>query len=96
VPIIQVNLLEGRTVAQKRAMIAAVTDALVDSLGVRAESVRILINEMHPEHFALAGVSAGQQPLDQRGSKGQHNGAINGATNGASAGLNGNNGTGAQ
>ncbi len=65
-PIIQVNLLEGRTVAQKRAMIAAVTDAIVDSLGVRADSVRIMINEMHPEHFALAGVSAGEQPLQAR------------------------------
>jgi 4-oxalocrotonate tautomerase len=81
-PIIQVNLLEGRTVAQKRAMIAAVTDAVVDSLGVRAESVRIMINEMHPEHFALAGISAGQQPLNQRG-----NGHA--ATVGAAAGLNG-------
>ena len=81
-PIIQVNLLEGRTVAQKRAMIAAVTDAVVDSLGVRAESVRIMINEMHPEHFALAGISAGQQPLNQRG-----NGHA--APVGAAAGLNG-------
>ena len=81
-PIIQVNLLEGRTVAQKRAMVAAVTEAIVESLGVRADSVRIMINEMHPEHYALAGVSAGQQPLNQRG-----NG--NGATNGAAAGLNG-------
>lgn len=82
-PIIQVNMLEGRSVEQKRAMIAAVTDAVVGSLGVRAESVRIMINEMHPEHFALAGVSAGQQPLGQRG-----NGhAI--ASNGASAGANG-------
>lgn len=65
-PIIQVNLMEGRTVAQKRAMIAAVTDAVVDSLGVRADSVRIIINELHPEHFALAGVSAGERPLNQR------------------------------
>jgi 4-oxalocrotonate tautomerase len=88
-PIIQVNLLEGRTVAQKRAMIAAITDAVVDSLGVRADSVRIMINEMHPEHFALAGVSAGQQPLNQRS---DGHGA---ATTGPSAGLNGN-GQGAQ
>lgn len=82
-PIIQVNLLEGRTVAQKRAMVAAITDAVVDSLGVRPDSVRILINEMHPEHFALAGVSAGEQPLNQRG-----NGHA--AGRGAASGLNGN------
>jgi 4-oxalocrotonate tautomerase len=65
-PIIQVNMLEGRTVAQKRAMIAAVTDAIVHSLGVKRDSVRIMINEMHAEHFALAGISAGEQPLNKR------------------------------
>ena len=65
-PIIQVNLLEGRTVAQKRAMVAAVTDAIVESLGVKRDSVRIMINEMHAENFALAGVSAGEQPLNKR------------------------------
>ncbi|MGQ0620772.1 MAG: 2-hydroxymuconate tautomerase [Panacagrimonas sp.] len=65
-PIIQVNLLEGRSVAQKRAMIAEVTQAVVRSLGVRAESVRILINEMQPEHYAVSGLSAGERPLQQR------------------------------
>nr|ALV86408.1 hypothetical protein [uncultured bacterium 16] len=65
-PIIQVNLLEGRTVAQKRAMIAAVTDAVVESLGVKRETVRILINELQAENFALGGVSAGEQPLNKR------------------------------
>jgi 4-oxalocrotonate tautomerase len=65
-PIIQVNMLEGRTVAQKRAMISAVTDAVVGSLGVKRETVRIMINEMHAEHFALGGVSAGEQPLNKR------------------------------
>lgn len=65
-PIIQVNLLEGRSVAQKRAMIAEVTQAVVRALGVRADSVRILINEMPAEHFAVAGLSAGERPLNQR------------------------------
>lgn len=65
-PIIQVHLLEGRSVAQKRGMIAAITNAVVDSLGVSPDSVRILIDEMHPEHFALAGVSAGEKPLKAR------------------------------
>lgn len=65
-PIIQVHLLEGRSVAQKRGMIAAITNAVVNSLGVSPESVRILIDEMPPEHFALAGVSAGEKPLKSR------------------------------
>ncbi|MGQ0699611.1 MAG: tautomerase family protein [Panacagrimonas sp.] len=71
-PIIQVHLLEGRSVAQKRAMIAAVTDAVVGSLDVSPDSVRIIIDEMHPEHFALAGISAGEKPLKARKTNGAH------------------------
>jgi 4-oxalocrotonate tautomerase len=65
-PIIQVNMLEGRTVEQKRAMVAAVTDAIVSSLAAPRESVRIIINELHSEHFAVAGMTAGQVPLSAR------------------------------
>jgi 4-oxalocrotonate tautomerase len=65
-PIIEVNMLEGRTVSQKRAMVAAITDSVVATLGVPPDSVRVLIREMHPEHFAVGGVtkaqSAGQAP----------------------------------
>lgn len=74
-PIIQVNMLEGRSVAQKRAMIAAVTDAVVESLGVGRDSVRILINELPAEHFAVAGTSAGERPLAQRRNGGARGGA---------------------
>lgn len=65
-PIVQVNMLEGRTVQQKRAMVAAVTSAIVESLGARPESVRVIINELHPEHFAVGGVSAGEVDLKKR------------------------------
>jgi 4-oxalocrotonate tautomerase len=54
-PIIQVNVAEGRTVEQKLAAFAAITDAVVRTLDVRPEQVRILINEVSPENFAIAG-----------------------------------------
>jgi 4-oxalocrotonate tautomerase len=57
-PIIQMNLVEGRSVAQKRAAVAAITEAVVRSLGVRPEQVRIMINEMPSEHFAVGGETA--------------------------------------
>jgi 4-oxalocrotonate tautomerase len=59
-PIIEVNMLEGRTVSQKRAMVAAITDGVVATLGVPADSVRVLIREMDPEHFAVGGVTKAQ------------------------------------
>ena len=54
-PIIQVNIAEGRTVEQKLAAFAAITDAVVRTLDVRSEQVRILINEVKDENFAIAG-----------------------------------------
>lgn len=60
-PIVQMHLLEGRTVAQKRKAVKAVTDALVESLGVPRETVRIIISEMPVEHFAVGGETTGEK-----------------------------------
>lgn len=57
-PIIQFNLLEGRTVEQKRNLAKRVTETVVEVLGVKPESVRILIHEMGPYDFSVAGVPA--------------------------------------
>jgi 4-oxalocrotonate tautomerase len=54
-PIIQLNIAEGRTVAQKTAAMAAITEAVVRTLDVRPEQVRIQINEVSPENFSIAG-----------------------------------------
>jgi 4-oxalocrotonate tautomerase len=54
-PIIQVNVAEGRTVEQKLAAFSAITDAVVRTLDVLPEQVRILINEVKDENFAIAG-----------------------------------------
>ena len=54
-PFIELNIAEGRTVEQKAAAMAAITDAVVRTLDVRLEQVRILINEVNPENFAIAG-----------------------------------------
>lgn len=60
-PIIEMHLLEGRSVEKKRKAVAAVTAALVESLEVRPEQVRILITEHPPEHFAVGGQTIGQR-----------------------------------
>jgi 4-oxalocrotonate tautomerase len=54
-PFIELNIAEGRTVEQKAAAMATITDAVVRTLDVRPEQVRILINEVNPENFAIAG-----------------------------------------
>jgi len=54
-PIIQVNMLEGRTVDQKRNLVAKMTDAVVQSLDVKPEDVRIILQEMAKQDYAIAG-----------------------------------------
>ncbi len=54
-PIIQVHLIEGRTVDQKRTLVASITDAVVKSLDVKNEDVRIILQEMAKDDYAVAG-----------------------------------------
>ncbi len=54
-PIIHVHLFEGRTIEQKRKLVATVTDAVVKSLDVTPEKVRILFHDMAKHDFAVAG-----------------------------------------
>jgi 4-oxalocrotonate tautomerase len=55
-PIIQVNLMEGRTVDQKRKLVAEITGAVVKSLDVQPNLVRVILQEMSKENYAIAGV----------------------------------------
>ena len=54
-PIINMKLVEGRTVEQKRAMVKAVTRAVSESLGVAESAIWISIEDMKPENFAQGG-----------------------------------------
>ena len=55
-PILQVELLKGRTVEQKREMVRKVTDAITETLNCPKEAVSIIIREMEWENYAKAGV----------------------------------------
>ncbi|WP_072678532.1 tautomerase family protein [Marinobacter nauticus] len=54
-PILEIHLVEGRTEEQKGDAARAVTNALVASLGVSPQQVRILITEHRSEEFYVAG-----------------------------------------
>lgn len=74
-PIIQFNLLEGRSNEMKRELARRVTETVTDVLGVKPEQVRILIHEMGGHDFSVAGVTAAD-----RGQTANGNGACPGAT----------------
>lgn len=54
-PIVQIEMIEGRTVEQKRKLAQNVTEAICDSVDCPKEAVRIIIREMKKEDFAAAG-----------------------------------------
>lgn len=60
-PIIQFNIMEGRTVEQKKRLAEQVTNTVVEVLGVKRESVRILIHEMGPYDFSVGGVTQAER-----------------------------------
>lgn len=60
-PIIQFNLMEGRTIEQKKRLAEKVTDTVVEVLGVKRETVRIMIHEMGPYDFSVGGVTQAER-----------------------------------
>lgn len=54
-PIVQIELFEGRTVDQKRSLVEKVTQAIVESIGAPAELVTIILRDMPKENLAKAG-----------------------------------------
>jgi 4-oxalocrotonate tautomerase len=54
-PIAIIHLMEGRDDEKKARAIAAVTQALVESLDVKQESVRVILQEVPPAHWGIAG-----------------------------------------
>lgn len=65
-PIVLVNIREGRSVEQKRAMADKVTEAICETMDVKRAAVRIIINEMKDENFARGGVLVCDDPAMQQ------------------------------
>ena len=55
-PEVYVHLVEGRTVEQKRALVAAITDAVVEHIKVPPEVVMVEILDVPRHNKAKAGV----------------------------------------
>ncbi|MBP1717515.1 MAG: 4-oxalocrotonate tautomerase family enzyme [Deltaproteobacteria bacterium] len=55
-PIIHVHMLEGRTQELKKKLVANMTDAVVKSLDVKPDAVRIILIDMAKSNYSVAGV----------------------------------------
>jgi 4-oxalocrotonate tautomerase len=60
-PIVQIHLLKGRTVEQKRALVKRVTEAVSETVNAPPEAVEVIISEMERENFSRAGILIADQ-----------------------------------
>lgn len=54
-PLVNVHMAEGRTAEQKRALMAAITEAMHEHVGAPRESVRVWIDEFPNTDFMAGG-----------------------------------------
>lgn len=66
-PLIQVSLIEGRTAEQKENLINRITDAVAETLDSPASAVRVIINEVKPENWGIAGETMKAKRLRENG-----------------------------
>ena len=61
-PTIRVELMEGRTVEQKRNLVKALTQACVDTLGSKPEQVDVLLFDIKRHDWATGGQLWSEKP----------------------------------
>jgi 4-oxalocrotonate tautomerase len=52
-PLINVQLLAGRTPEQKRALMQGLAQAAIDALAVPEPSIRVILTEVEPQHWGI-------------------------------------------
>jgi 4-oxalocrotonate tautomerase len=68
-PLIEATLVEGRTPEQLRALIHALTEAVVTAVGAPRASVRVVLREVPKTHWA-----AGDETIAERRARQQQQG----------------------
>ena len=62
-PIVQISMIQGRTVEKKEQLIKKVTDAIVEVLQIPADRVHIVLNELPKENLGNGGIQLSKKSL---------------------------------
>lgn len=54
-PLVTIDMWEGRTVEQKKALVEGITSVMKEKLGIPAEAVTILIRDVPKHNWATGG-----------------------------------------
>jgi len=57
-PIVTIELIEGRSVEQKREMAKRITEAIVDVTKIPQDAVEVIFYDMKKEDYSKAGILA--------------------------------------
>lgn len=68
-PVVTVETWEGRTVEQKRRLVAAITDAMVEHFGSTAERTYVLIYDIPKQNWGRAGTLSVDEEAAQKAGK---------------------------
>jgi 4-oxalocrotonate tautomerase family enzyme len=67
VPFVNVHMWTGRTIEQKRRLLRAITEAMVEHAAARPDHLHVTIQEYELENWARAGVLAADEVASRRG-----------------------------
>jgi len=54
-PVVTIQMFEGRTVEQKRRLVQAITDAMVEHAAARPDGLHVVIHDVPRENWARGG-----------------------------------------
>ncbi len=54
-PIVTIQMWEGRSEQQKREVVKAITDAMVEKAGTKPEAVHVVIYDIPKSHWGIGG-----------------------------------------
>ena len=65
-PVVTIEMWEGRSVSQKRELVRAMTKAMVDIAGVSPENLHIIIRDVPKTNWARNGVLSSDLPPEKK------------------------------
>lgn len=60
-PIVTIDMWEGRTLEQKKRLVAGITSVMTDNLNVLPETVQVIINDIPKHNWGAGGKLASEE-----------------------------------
>jgi 4-oxalocrotonate tautomerase len=61
-PLVEITLVEGRPAEARASLMKEITDVVERTLGAPRQTIRVIIREVPPFHFAVGGEPKGPPP----------------------------------